>query len=306
MTIAKISEDLRSESTKFAYGSESQSQSQSQSFSQSNILSESRSQIQNRIQREQNQVFGVQQSEDPLERLSGLSSGGESLAMSDVGSPGRQRELLQVVDLGSGHGIVGYVGKMSGTSWMQRANEYLVGIASSDRPDIATPHIDTHVMKATTLTYFMDDQDLLEIDEDYIDPHELPSWHSALILSEAYFHSLQGAFRFVQRENFLKELKRTYESAARGRLPSWSRRRYLSVANMMWSIGAKWLETRQPKQPRASHVDQTPIESHLVYYARARSLGLDHRIQLDHPDIQTVQGLGILAFYLMANGSIQR
>jgi hypothetical protein len=43
-----------------------------------------------------------------------------------------------------------------------------------------------------------------------------------------------------------------------------------------------------------------------VYYARARRLGLDHRVVSEHPDVERVQAIGILAFYLLIIGSIAR
>lgn len=262
----------------------------------------------------QGQKQGQCEEEKPFEQLESLrrspalSSGGESLVMADIGSPSRQRELGRVVGLEYGHGMAGYVGKMSGMSWLRRANEYLVDRTPITLPDTASTVMDIHIMKATSLTYFMDDQDLLGINEDYVDPHELPTWPSAQILSEAYFHCSQGAFRFVQRERFLKELHQTFHAAASPGFPiSWYQRRFLALANMMWSVGAKWLEIARLDTTDIPQFGQMPIsEGHLVYYARARALGLDHRMQLDHPDVQMVQGLGVLALYLMVNGSIQR
>src|SRR4051794_3147375 len=67
--------------------------------------------------------------EDAMEVVTNMSIHGESLAHSNIRSSDRRRELPFVVDLGLGTGMTGYVGKMSGMSWLQRAREYLVGIA---------------------------------------------------------------------------------------------------------------------------------------------------------------------------------
>ena len=40
--------------------------------------------------------------------------------------------------------------------------------------------------------------------------------------------------------------------------------------------------------------------------ARARALGLDHRMLFQHPDVEMTQAIGVLGFYLLINGSIQR
>lgn len=51
---------------------------------------------------------------------------------------------------------------------------------------------------------------------------------------------------------------------------------------------------------------EAPPDTHQDYYARARALGLDHRVVFDHPDIDQVQGMGLLSLYLLFNGSVTR
>lgn len=221
-------------------------------------------------------------------------AGRESKVGSEVGSPGRQQELPHITSLNHGAGLAGYVGKLSEASWMQRVREVLMGHAPLLQPDVNANRFDYHILQAMDLTYLMDDEDLLEMGEEEISPYQVPPMASAVILTEAYFHSLGGAFRFVDRETFLNEL------LAETRKPSeWPNRRLLALANMMWALGAKFLEI--------TGLDKNGVsEGHSVYYARARALGLDHRIHLDHPNMQLVQGTGLLAFYLMTNGSLQR
>lgn len=55
--------------------------------------------------------------------------------------------------------------------------------------------------------------------------------------------------------------------------------RFLALCNMVWATGARWLQTMQFAQ-------EASAEHHTAYYARARALGCDHRIQCDHPDLQ--------------------
>jgi hypothetical protein len=43
-----------------------------------------------------------------------------------------------------------------------------------------------------------------------------------------------------------------------------------------------------------------------VYYARARALGLDHRVMLDAQNLYGVKALSVLSFYLFMNGSVTR
>lgn len=212
-----------------------------------------------------------------------------------VGSPGKLDELAMVVNLDSGKGASGFVGKMSEITWIQRAWAHLAD--PPPKADCAVrPEVDHPVSTTQDCNYFMDDNNVLAIDEDDISELDRPPIETAVILSEAYFHALQGAFHFVGRDDFLT----TLHSFPQENTPiEWSQRRWLALANLVWAVGSKWLQIAQ-----LNHIDHS--DSHLVYYARARRLGLDHRVVFDHPDVERVQAMGILAFYLFINGSIAR
>lgn len=236
-----------------------------------------------------------------------VSTGGEGLVGSDVGSPDRQREMTTEVDLDFGTGMPGYVGKMSDVAWLQRIRGHLRGIKPTTTPDLGSADSDDQAFQASTLSYWTDDDNVLAIDEDYVDAHQLPRWPAALILTEAFFSSIQGAFRFVQRQQFLQDLRTLYDSASGTVIPSWRQRRFLALANVMWAVAAKWLQLIQLEQRSIPEFDNVPVsEGHLTYYSRARALGLDHRMQVDHPSLETIQGMSVLGFYLMVNGSIHR
>jgi hypothetical protein len=219
---------------------------------------------------------------------------GERIAASSVGSPGHQDELSRVVDLDAGKGAAGFVGKMSEITWTQRSWEYLLD-AQVRVSDIPRAEIDRHVTAAKNFTYFMDDTDVLAIDEDNIEEQQIPPRETAVILSEAYFHALQGAFHFVRRESFLEILATFPQHMS---MLSWRQRRWLALANIVWAVGSKWLQ-----MSKLDHIYS--VETHLVYYARARRLGLDHRVVSDHPDVERVQAIAILAFYLLIMGQLQ-
>lgn len=127
------------------------------------------------------------------------------------------------------------------------------------------------------------------------------------MLTEAYFQSIRGAFCFIEREQFLQDLRQIYHNIIITTPLDWPQRRTLALANVMWAIGAKWMEmTRLDRQAHLDDADEPLVENQLMYYARARSLGLDHRMQVDHPNLETVQGMAILGFYLLSNGSVHK
>ena len=218
--------------------------------------------------------------------------GGEQYADASVGSPANQDVLTHSIDMGTSKGAVGFIGKISEVSWIARAYSYLLAPAGDF-------HIQDKISdrtSATQFSYFMDDEDLLTFDEDYVDALHWPGDVTARILFEAFFHALHGIFDGFARDRVITEL----DGFPRNRRShSWDERRWLAIANLMWAIGSKWLQ-------QAMLDDGPGMENHLVYYARSRALGLDHRVMLDHPGLQGINALGILSFYLFANGSVFR
>lgn len=230
--------------------------------------------------------------------FSGDGSGrdaGENTAPARVGSPGAQDELASVVDLGSGAGAAGFVGKLSEVSWIQRCREILFR-QNSGGIEISQRDLDLHLIQAQNLNYHMDDFELLSIDEESLGALDRPPLKTAVELSEAYFDSLHNVFPFVDAEQYREIILQYFHHPSSA---SWDERRWLSTVNVIFGIGSKWLHLSAPASAYRA-------EDHLTYYARARALGLDHRLSFDHPTLEQVQALGILALYLFINNSIAR
>ncbi|KIW09678.1 hypothetical protein PV08_12065 [Exophiala spinifera] len=203
-------------------------------------------------------------------------------------------ELSRKVSLAQGEGAFGLVGNMSEVAWIDQAFGVVRGRPGATRPRLSTSGVlDPHAFSATNFIYFVDDDEVLTVNEDPIDPYQRPSFSRSLVLTEAYFHALQDAFPFVVHDDFLSNLFNVSTQH------SWTGRRLLAKANMMWAIGSKWLEMTGMN-------GEAPRDTHQHYYARARALGLDHRAVFDHPNIDQVQGMGLLVLYLLFNGSVTR
>jgi hypothetical protein len=244
-------------------------------------------------------------SQSPWETSSGPESssqtatetrlGGEYTASSAAGSPSSYVDYDRVIDLGRGSGVVGYVGKISATAWMRRIFVYLRDPGEA----LVIRHADNEIDVALTLpdlTYYTDETDLLSVDEESVYQYHVPSEEACLILGEAFFHASLGSFPVVVRRSYIPDIQRCQHPDFPSTL---SDRELLSLLNMIWAIASRWIQT--------SNLDtNVAIDDHLTYYARARALGLDHRLLYDHPDIYRLQGLGLLSFYLLINGSIQR
>ena len=187
------------------------------------------------------------------------------------------------------------MGKVSEVSWIQRCWEILFR-RSAGEVDISQKELDLHLVRAQVLNYHMDDVELLSVDEDRVDALAWPPWETAKVLSEAYFHSLHHVFPFIDQDQYHDVMNR-FPRHTPGL--SWHERRWLSMANLVFGLGSKWLHLASPDLEHGS-------DDHLMYYARARALGLDHRTLFDHPTLEQVQALGLLALYLFVNNSIAR
>ncbi|KPI38806.1 putative transcriptional regulatory protein [Cyphellophora attinorum] len=232
---------------------------------------------------------------------------GENLVLPDVGSPDRIRELTDAVDLDYGNGMPGHAGKMANVAWLQRIKGYLSGNTPHLEFDLGDTEIDELTVPQANLSYWAEDDDLLSIDEDYVESYQLPPLQVALILTESYFAATHGAFRFVDREEILAEVQRLYASIEPTQMPTWTQRLLLALLNIMWAVAAKWLSvTHLDKRQISDHGVGTSFDHHLTFYARARGLGLDHRVLVDHPSFEMLQSMSVLGFYLLVNGSIHR
>lgn len=145
--------------------------------------------------------------------------------------------------------------------------------------------------------FFDDEENLLVVDEDYINPYELPSKDIALLLTEAFLQATSRLNSFYDEKSFLEKTIHYTQTQQRGPIND---TQWLAQANMAWALGARWLKVVGLQHPGAR------IDDHSYFYARARALGIDHRVRLDHPSLELVAALGVLTVYLYSNGSISR
>ncbi|ETN44300.1 uncharacterized protein HMPREF1541_10480 [Cyphellophora europaea CBS 101466] len=241
---------------------------------------------------------GTSKAENPEHK----GSGDKQSHSSTEGSWGSQQDLAEPTDFDYGNGMPGYVGKMATSAWIIRVRDRL-GMNPPSADNIESRHL----QESRSPNYFHEDQNLLAIDEDHVHPYTLPTWMAAQVLTEAYFESLQDTFQFVQRKTLIRDLAELYRTATSTHTVPWPKRRFLALLNMIWAVGAKWLQvTGLNRHSQNSDFVDEELDGHLIYYARARALGLDHRMALDNPDLTVLQGMSVLTFYLIMNSSIHR
>jgi hypothetical protein len=161
----------------------------------------------------------------------------ECTTASSAGFPGHQNELSRVVDLETGRGAAGIIGKMSEIACIQRTWEYLLDPAVKV-PDIPRAEIDRHLTAAKNFTSWMIPMSWPLMRIISTSNKRPPPREDAVMMSEASFHALQGAFHFIRRESFLEILATFPQHAS---MLSWAQRRWPALAHIVWAVGSKWL-----------------------------------------------------------------
>jgi len=109
-------------------------------------------------------AWGVDDSSAEAGSVTAPSSAGESRARSDVGSPNGLRQLASAVDLDHGDGMVGYIGKLSDSSWIHKIRLHLIEGQSRGESDLDLRASHFDIYPITSFSYFTDDVNLLEVD----------------------------------------------------------------------------------------------------------------------------------------------
>lgn len=73
----------------------------------------------------------------------------------------------------------------------------------------------------------------------------------------------------------------------------------MALLNMVFAIAAKHSEF-SGDQHRLDH------NNHTVYFSRAWQLSMNNNAILEHPNLQTTQIEGLISFYLLSTGQVNR
>ncbi len=142
---------------------------------------------------------------------------------------------------------------------MTRAARYLFTPANSPFDWLEEPEW----LADAKFSCFVDDNNVLSVDEDLVNALQPPSSAAISVLSEAFFQASEPILNLVAKAQFLE---RSTEVVHGLNNMSWEQHRWLASANLMWAIGSKWLHMAKLQD------EDLGIENHLVYYARARAL----------------------------------
>lgn len=193
----------------------------------------------------------------------------------------------------------GFVGKNSEVQWLRA-----VALAQSERteeeagsfqrggsyaPDIGNEQI--------SLYSFWADSESVEIDF-FVDPYELPPLKTAERLLGCYMSKVHDSFPILPRETFEDQFRKYFTALQNGNAPQLSPK-WQATLNLVFAIGAKYSHLSKASW-RAYERD------HLIYQARARAFGLNETTMTSHSDVPQIQSLGLLAFYWLSIGQVNR
>lgn len=200
----------------------------------------------------------------------------------------------------------GFVGKSSELTWMQRL-ELATNQATrhqdsqhSFHPDLRPELSSTHMppdekhenLPIMSFSYHLDDIGVST--REIVDSHGVPSEETANMLLEAYLTSVHPSFPILGKMTFTSQYRMFYDQPSLQPGDKW-----LAVLNLVFAIAAKY-----SYMVRADWKDDE--RDHLIYFTRARALGMNGETIFDHPDLQQVQVEGLTAFYLLTTEQVNR
>lgn len=187
----------------------------------------------------------------------------------------------------------GFMGKNSEVTWMQKLNSSAGRDSRKQTQASSGIGMDTGGKDATIVStsYHLDDFDIRMPGD--IDHFAVPPKCHADQLFAMYFDTVHGSFPIIRQDTFTAQYHRFFQASSIK--PG---KRWLAVLNMIFAIGSKYRQL--------VHGSEEALGDDLVYLNRARILSLNGDSLFAHSDLQQVQIEGLVSFYLLAAGQINR
>jgi len=247
--------------------------------------------------------------------MSELSGDEDELASGGAGSTGALDRTEEDFTR-EGAKATGYIGKNSDITWMQRVrqeNKYGEGTSAQDanqerlheisgpsfrssmnhKPsNVALPEVDQGFTVQDS-SYHLNDLPVIAYDA--VAPYEMPTNEDARMLFDTYMTRVHPAFPIVGRMNLHNQFFKFMSKNGSQQAP----RKWLAIINLIFAIAAKY-----------SHLIQADWagdeRDHVIYFTRARMLAVTDETIFNHPDLQFIQILGLMSYYLMSIDQIHR
>ncbi|KAL3465179.1 fungal-specific transcription factor domain-containing protein [Aspergillus heterothallicus] len=184
---------------------------------------------------------------------------------------------------------MGYFGKNSEVAWMQKLEDVSGRRAQNLESDgVKSASRQVPIM---TMSYHLDD--LILPFPDTVDPFVIPPKPIADKYFSAYMRSVHPALMVVRQNTFTSQ----YEQFFTKKFVN-PPRKWLAVLNMIFALGCRFCKLTGEINTEGPHTDD------LEFLNRTRRLCLSGNVLFDHDDLQQIQVLLLVAFYLVALGQV--
>ena len=200
------------------------------------------------------------------------------------------------------------MGKNSEITWLQRLRqENQNGDSNVEQANSSSSNIGTHNGTSESFrplseheggysvhetSYHLDDEAITTFD--HVDPYEVPTAETARKLYNAYITRVHPTFPIISKTNLTAQFQKFLTGQAQRPPEKW-----LAILNLIFAIAAKY-----------SHLVQADWKGderdHIVYFTRARMLGINSETFFQHPDLQTIQIAGLISVYFLCISQINR
>ncbi|KAF1933945.1 uncharacterized protein M421DRAFT_414993 [Didymella exigua CBS 183.55] len=157
-------------------------------------------------------------------------------------------------------------------------------------------HPSPPLMPASKASFYLDDE-VFETDI-MVDPFEMPPFETAERLLQAYLDSAHNSFPILAKKTFLNRFYHYYAARQQGS-PYNVPRKWQATLNLVFAIGAVYIHMNSADW-------QADDRDHLLYHSRAWALSLRDPWWFSHPDLAHMQITGLLSFYYLSIGHINR
>ncbi|KAL2812145.1 fungal-specific transcription factor domain-containing protein [Aspergillus granulosus] len=184
---------------------------------------------------------------------------------------------------------MGFFGKNSEVAWLQKledSSEQRSGQLESDREksgDRQTPIM--------SMSYHLDD--LVLPFPDTVNPFATPPKAVADRYFNAYMRSVHPAFMVIRQNTFTSQYDQFFTKKFVN-----PPRKWLAVLNMIFALGCRFCKLTREVNTGGPHSDD------LEFLNRTRRLCLSGDVLFDHDDLQQIQVLLLVAFYLVSLGQV--
>lgn len=191
----------------------------------------------------------------------------------------------------------GYMGKSSAVRWVQSAHDKLNQGDSSkgNQKDAKKP-----INSFESLSYHAGELDFPAINPSSVNPLEMPKDSIARSLVDAYFRTVHPCFPILSQNDFKNSLKKYYQSPPEKQQKlNHDEAGWLCNLNMVFAIAARYAHVTNAEYKEDGN-------SHLVYHARARALGLDDMALHQDAELEHTSCLGLSSLYYLSLDQINR